>query len=434
MRLWRLIIRELLFRRLNAALGVLAVVAATGSVVGAFTLLRRHDLRTEQILAAKEAETAAEMKKLEDDTRKITRELGFNLLILPKDQNLGDLYADDFAARTMPEEYAERLAKSNIATINHVLPSLQRKLKWPERERTIILFGTRGELPMAVGNEKKPLLELVPPGQVVLGHELHRSLHLQPGDKLTLLGREFSVAKLQPERGNADDITVYMNLKESQELLDMPGKINAIKALECNCADKDRKGHVRWDVEKILPDTQVTELATQALARAEARNRAEQAAKDSVKSEEKHRDHLRVEQESFAAILVPLVVGVALVVIGVLTFINVRERSVEIGTLRAIGWRRRHVFVLFLGKAILIGVLGAALGCVAGTFVGLLLKEPAATASALSLLGEPSLWAISDPRLWLVVLAATPVLTALASWVPALFAARQDPAVVLSQG
>src|SRR5947209_2991299 len=113
MRLSRLIVAELLFRRLNAALGVLAVWAATSCVIGAFTLLRRHDLRTEQILAAKADATQAEMQKLEDDTRKTMRELGFNLLILPKNQNLSDLYANDFAAKTMPEEYAEKLAKSN---------------------------------------------------------------------------------------------------------------------------------------------------------------------------------------------------------------------------------------------------------------------------------------------------------------------------------
>ncbi|HZZ72098.1 MAG TPA: ABC transporter permease [Pirellulales bacterium] len=432
MRLWQLIFRELFFRRLNALLGVLAVVAATACVVGAFTLLRRHDLRTEQVLSAKADATKADMAKLEDDTRKIMRDLGFNLLILPKDQNLNDLYANDYAAKTMPEDYASKLAQSKLASINHVLPSLQRKLKWPEQDRTIILFGTRGELRMASGSEKKPILDLVPPGKMMLGYELQRSLKAQPGDKLTLLGREFTVSKLLPEKGNADDITVYLNLAEAQDLLDMKGQINAIKALECNCA-KDRFATIREDVMQVLPDTQVTELASQALARAEQRNRAAKAAHDSLEREKAHRLVLRQEQENFAAILVPLVIVGALILVGVLMLMNVRERAVEIGTLRAIGWKRRYVFVLFLGKAVLLGLLGAMLGCLLGSLVGMFLKEPALAAGP-PLTDAADLWKMIDPRLWLIVAAATPLLTAMASWLPALLAARQDPAIVLSRG
>ncbi len=420
-------------------LGILAVVAATACVVGAFTLLGQHDLRTNQILTAKREQTDADMKRLEDDTRKIMRELGFNLLILPKDQNLSDLYADNFAAKTMPEEFAAKLAQSKIATINHVLPSLQRKIKWPEKDCTIILFGTRGELPMAAGNEKKPLLELVPPGKVVLGHELYRSLSIKVGDELVLLGRTFTVEKLHPERGNADDITIYVNLKVAQELLDLPGQINAIKALECNCA-ADRLSQIRNDVEQILPDTQVTELASQSLARAEARNRAAKAREDALQAETVHREQLRIEQETFAAVLVPLVVAGALIGIAVLTWINVRDRRVEIGTLRAIGWKRRQVFVLILGKAILQGCLGAVVGCVIGTLVGMLLQEAVTpetiTANAASGMTAAKVNPFSavDLRVWLVVVAATPLLTSLASWLPALVAARRDPAVVLSEG
>ena len=85
------------------------------------TLLRAHDIRTEQIVDAKEAATRAEMAKMEDDYRKIMKDLGFNVLILPNDQNLADLYADDFASKYMPEEYVERLAKSDIVTIQHLL-------------------------------------------------------------------------------------------------------------------------------------------------------------------------------------------------------------------------------------------------------------------------------------------------------------------------
>src|SRR5262245_5257400 len=235
MSLWRLVTREILYRKLNFALALLSVLTAVGCLVAALTLLRRHDLQTEQLVAQKEAETAArmqeveesshermeafeketadKMKRLEDDYRKIMLTLGFNVLILPKDQKLSDLYTDDFASHTMPEDYAERLAKSRVVTINHLLPSLQQKLKWPEEKRAIILIGVRGEIPILHAAEKKSLLQPVPPGAAVVGHELHRNLELKVGDKIKLLGREFKVHQLHPERGNKDDITIWINLQ-----------------------------------------------------------------------------------------------------------------------------------------------------------------------------------------------------------------------------
>ncbi|HXG11652.1 MAG TPA: FtsX-like permease family protein [Gemmataceae bacterium] len=441
MSLWRLITREILYRKLNFALAVLSVLVAAGCLVAELTLLRSHDLQTAAILAQKEAEvaarmkqveeeTAARMRQVEDDYRKIALKLGFNILILPKDQNLSDLYADDFASRYMPEDYVERLARAGVVTINHLLPSLQQKLKWPEQERTIILMGVRGEVPILHQVPKKPLLQPVPPGTVVVGHELHRSLKLKKGDRIKLLGREFTVHQLQPERGNKDDITLWINLREAQELLDRPGQINAILALECNCSD-DRLAKVREEIAGILPDTQVIEFASQALTRAEARNRAAALAQQEraeaaalaakiLDDEKTARARLRQEQEAFAHVLVPLVLAGCIVWIGVLAFNNVRERQVEIGILRALGLRAGHVFALFLTKAVLVGLVGAAIGYLAGSLIG-------------TYWGEAPAGVRFDPSLLVLVLAAAPVLAALASWVPALLAARQDPAVVLRE-
>ena len=104
------------------------------------------------------------MAVLEDDYRKIMLGLGFNVLILPKDQNLADFYAEDFASKLMPENYAERLVQARVVSINHVLPILQQKLKWPERERTIQLVGTRGEIALVAKGRKAALLDAVAPG------------------------------------------------------------------------------------------------------------------------------------------------------------------------------------------------------------------------------------------------------------------------------
>src|SRR5438270_13613540 len=106
----RMVIREILFRKLGFLLSVLAVGVAIGCLVNQFVLLEAYDARTEQISAEKERETKTVMDKLEDEIRIITKNLGFNIRILPKDLNLSDFHTKDYADKFMPEEYATRLA------------------------------------------------------------------------------------------------------------------------------------------------------------------------------------------------------------------------------------------------------------------------------------------------------------------------------------
>jgi len=424
MKLHRLVLREILHRRLSFALGVASASVAVACLVAALAVLQKHDARTEQIVAAKEVETQQQMAKLEDDYRKLMLKMGFNVLILPKDQNLSDLYADDFASKYMPEEYATRLARSRVVTINHILPSLQQKVKWPEHERTVLLMGVRGEVYLQSA-QQKPLLEPVAPGTMILGHELARNLGLDAGSKTKLLGREFTIAKVNTERGNKDDITVWINLAEAQELLGKPGLINGILALDCTCDALDRLGRIRPEIARILPDTQVIEYASQALTRAEARQRAATEAQASIQREKENRGKLRGEREALASVLVPVVMAGSAIWIGLLALANVRDRRGEIGILRALGLRSRQILLIFLGKAILIGLGGAGLGYIAGRAIGVLWREAPGAA--------PLHIAFVDPRLLLLVLVAAPLLAALASWLPAISAAQQDPAVVLRE-
>jgi len=401
MNVLRLVLREIRYRKLNFSLGLVSVLAAAGSLVGTMTLLRLD-----------EQKTRAELARLEDDYRKITVKLGFNVLILPKEQNLADLYVDDYASWYMPETNVRKLANSRIMTINHLLPVLQRKLKWPERERTILLIGTRGELPILDASAQKPILAAVEPGTMVLGYELHRSMKLKVGDRVTLLGREFTVARCHEERGTKDDITVWIDLAEAQELLDKKGFINAILALSCQC-EGARLAGIRGEIEKILPDTQVIEFASQAIARAEARTRAAQHAESALR-----------ERETFAAVLVPLVIVGCAVWIAVLAFLNVRDRRTEIGILRALGMGSADVLFVFLAKAAVTGFVGACLGCLGGLLV-------AAAFGVNAVGGGPA--SFFDPLLLVLVILCAPILAGAASWVPALIASQQDPALALQQ-
>lgn len=427
MTIWKLVTSEILHRKINFALSVLSVIVASASFIGSVTLLRIHDLRTDRILQRKQDELAKRMAELTDDMRKAMLKLGFNIVILPKDQNLADWYSDDYASKYMPEDYAHRLADSGIVTVRHILPSLQQKIEWPERKRKIILMGTRGEVPDLHKNPKKPLVQPVPPGTISLGYELHRSLDLKVGEKVKLMGKEFTIHACHEERGNKDDITAWIYLAEAQELLDKKGLINAILALECVCMP-DALPIIRKEIASFLPGMQVIERGSQALARAEARNKVEKEAQVSVEQEKLGRGNLRAVRERLASILTPVIVTACAVWVALLGFTNVRARREEIGILRALGVSARGILVMFLSRHILVGVLGGALGFCAGVLAAVYFSAALEgtriwiTGNTLSMLG-----------LLVLSVGGAAALAVIAGWIPTMTATRQDPAEVLRE-
>lgn len=448
MSLWRLVTREIRHRRLNFALSLLSVAVAVACVIGAETLLRLDRVATGRILSQKQQEVEAAVaarqadveqagEALQDAVRKSMLKLGFNVLILPAEQELSELHLNGTLSRTMPEEYVERLANTDIVTVNHLLPSVTKRIRWEERDLDVILHGTRGEVPIMHRGLKKPLLEAVAPGMMVVGYEIHQKLGLNVGDEVTLLGREFTVSTLHPERGSTDDVTIWIDLKQAQELLGLQNLIHAILALECDCAG-DRIAAIRAEIGGILPGTQVIERFSQALTRAEARNQAKETAEEALAREQAAgAEALRLEMEGraqlerkhaeFAGVLVPLAILAAAVWVGLLAFGNARQRSSEIGILRAIGLRSQQILAAFLAKAALVGLVGGILGCLIGLAFGKLSGGAAAKAVSWSELTAQQGFGI----VVVLSLVLAPTLSVVASWIPAMLISRQDPAIVL---
>lgn len=447
MSVWRLALREIGHRKLSFVMGVLSVLTAVSCLVGAQTLLRSDQVITDRLLEEKQTEVKLAIAKkeevvkqtgaeLQDAMRKHMKGLGFNILILPKEQSRSELLLNGMTA-TMPEDYVNKLAQSKIVTVNHLLPSVTKRITWPEKDREVILIGTRGEVPIQHRGLKKPLLQEVTDGKMVIGFEIQKELGLQVGDKVTFNEREFTISKTHPERGSTDDVTVWISLSQAQEILGLENLINAILALECDCSG-DRISAIREEISAILPGTQVIEKYSQALARAEARAKAKESAETAleqekeagvaiVKREEDSRKQLENQHAGFAAVLVPLVLTASALTIFLLALANARQRTEEIGILRAIGLKSRQIILVFLSKATIIGLAGGVIGVVVGYWIGWSLGGAGAIGVASrELMQSGNLWL----TLFLAPLAAA-VLTGIASWVPALLAAQQDPADVL---
>jgi len=262
MNIRRLIVRELLYRRTNSLLGLLAMTAAVACLIATMSILKGHDLETQRILAEKQTATAERVKEYNDAYRKIVLTLGFNVFIVPKDVDPDKLHEAGLGGKEMPQANVRILADAGILTIDHLLPSLSATIIWPEQNNAqVILTGIHGEVAIAGKKRKKPLIQPVEPGQIVLGSAIAARTGLKKDDETELLGRKFTVRKVHIVRGTDDDNTLWIDLTVAQKMLNKEGRITAIQAINClaeNC-HPDAAGRIPaidQEIARVLPDTQ----------------------------------------------------------------------------------------------------------------------------------------------------------------------------------
>ncbi|XOV73602.1 MAG: ABC transporter permease [Verrucomicrobiota bacterium] len=424
MNIWKMIFGELIHRKGNFVSAVLSVGGAVACLVSTLTLLRIDQAQTNALLAQKQAAVEAAGLQLEDAMRVITKGLGFNVIILPEDQDLNELHLEGSLTRTMPESLVEKLSESDIVTVNHLLPTIVKKLTWPEHELPILVYGTRGEVPIMHRDPKKPLLDAVPRDQMIVGFEIAQKLGLKEGEQTTLMGTEFTIIKTHGQRGNLDDSTVWLNLKQAQEMFGLQNLIHAIQALECHCAG-DRITAIRKEIAGILPGTQVIERGPPALARAEARNTAKETAEAALEREKASRAAVRAQRERMASMVIPVVLVASAMWIAFLAYGNVRERRGEVGVLRAIGYTSGKISGLFLGKFLIVALVGAFIGYVAGSVIGVGLGEGYMNLGALQNQFVPTDLAIASGLALFI--------STVGSWIPAMMAVKLDPAEILQR-
>ena len=444
MSIGKLLCAEIWHRKLNVALSLFALAIAATLFVTGPTLLQGYQvesqrrlaamqLETEQELIALQTRTQQQLSQLDTDTKRVMRDLGFNLRIVHRDTDLDQLYAN-FVSFDMPEEYVTRLANSNAVTkVAHLVASLRQKIEWQGKQRLVVGFAP--EATQSHAEKKSPMGLRIERGTVVLG-SLVGAGHVV-GDQIEVLGKSLEVAAILPEHGRAEeDIAICMHLADAQELLQKPGKISEILALGCKCQTANRAEELMAQLEAVLPEAKVTEQRLSAIAREDQRKLVERhnsrliqdyAANraDIMQQEQEHRAGMAASLSKVSAILTPVIVLACGLWVGLLAWSNVRERRTEIGLLRALGKSSFDVAGLFLGKAMLLGLMSGVIGCALGYGLARWLAASLLAAAAADF--TPPLFAVAS------VLIGTPLVAILASYLPTLAAVRQDPAVVLSE-
>lgn len=375
-----LILQEARHRSLSSLLSLSAIVVAVALPVLYFT-------------------TGEAAKR---ETTRLMRDIGYNLRIIPRAADLGDFWRLGYAGSTMPETAVHRFAAQSEISYNHVIAMLQRDTEW--RGTPVLVTGIAPEIAPR-GKKKSPMTFAVERGTLVAGSEVTASLSLERDQTVDFLGRSFRVAQCLTETGSRDDIRVWLHLEDAQELLGEPGRINEIKALECYCKDPtvDNLERLRGELERIVPQGRV--LRIEALAEA--------------------REKQRRMSERYFAFLLPIVLLACALWIGFLATLNVRERAAEIGILHALGHGWPRIGALFLGKALVLGLAGAAIGFGIGTLVALGLGPQVFATRAGQV--RPLWWLLP------VAAAAAPLFAAVCSLIPTVLAVTRDPATLLRE-
>jgi putative ABC transport system permease protein len=408
MRVLRLIFKEIGFRKLSFGMALVAIGLPVGVFVGSAGLFGSYEKGHDELMSASSQAQLERWEEYQDSMRVMMKRLGFNLMILPEARTPSDPEGEKMV---MPEEFATRLAEKDLRLVNHVLPFLERRFHWKEKDRWVRMFGTQGEVYIKA-SWQKPIQEEVAQGTMALGYNVHQELGLKKGDKVMFDGRELVVGECYLPRTVDDDERVWMHISTVQEILGEPGKISGMLALSCDCADKDVP-LIDKAIRGVVPGVKVMAQAAAMATRNEVRSSARE--KGDEEFEEQAKDHHAMQEQrgEFAGLLLPMVLVGSFLSVALLSWLNVRERRQEIGIFRAIGYSRASILGIFLGKALFVGALGAVVG-LAGAAIVMMVR------------GGSAEWAHLPGVAGIAVIGA-PVLALVAALLPAAVAAGQDP-------
>jgi putative ABC transport system permease protein len=260
---------------------------------------------------------------------------------------------------TLPQQLGDRIAK--LPGVQQVIGGLLDALSFPEHN--IIGAIVNGWAPDCPLFNRLTLLsgrQLQDRDQkkAMLGRVLAANLQKKVGDTVQLYAQDFEVVGVYESPVVFENSGAVMLLDEMQKQMNRPNEISGFTVTVKKPIDEKGMDELRQRIVALQPNINATPSA------------------EFVKN---------VTQIRVARAVAWLISAIAVFIggIGMLNtmIMSVFERTKEIGTLRAIGWKKARIVRMVIGESLILSVVGAALGSIAGAalakVVGLL---PAAAA------------------------------------------------------
>ncbi len=182
--------------------------------------------------------------------------------------------------------------------------------------------------------------------KIMLGKKIATHLKKGIGDRIVLQGADFEVVGIYETGLRFEDFGSVIPLEEAQRTFDLEGFLSLV---EVKVADLSSVDEVKAAISTELTNVEVNiprEVAS------------------------KQEDLQLVRSATTGVSLVAVLFGA--IIIANTMIMSVYERTREVGILRALGWRRRSVLLMFLKETVILSLIGGASGiaiAMAGTYI-----------------------------------------------------------------
>lgn len=235
--------------------------------------------------------------------------------------------------------------------------------------------------------------------EILLGSDVARILNLSPLQQVQIKGQDFRVRGIIQSTGSIEnDQAIFMDLTTLQRAENKPTAISLIEAAAfCYTCPIEE---VTRQLSEKLPDAKVTALQSTLQSRDDT-----------------------VQRFSLFAIVISVILLVTSGFVVAMSMISsVKERTRDIGVLRAIGFRKQHIIQMLFLEVTFVSLIGGLIGFALG--MGLAMKFG-------PIIAQMTVQVPWQPMLALYSVGAALVVSILASIYPAWSATKLDPVEAL---
>jgi putative ABC transport system permease protein len=257
----------------------------------------------------------------------------------------------------LPEDFGERI--NGIPRVKEVMAGLMDVVSFPDHDLTAVIINgwppgsplfkdremIKGRLPVAGDHHK-----------VIIGETLAATLNKGVGKKINIYDMEVEIIGVFRHPSVFENGSIATSLSDMQEFMNRPHQVTGFI--------------IRADVPKDAPDRQEQIAALGKQVEALSEGIAAVPTSQFIEGV----DMIKLAK---AVAWVTSAIALAIGAIGMLNtmVMSVYERVREIGTLRAMGWRKMRVMSMILGESVFLSVGGAIIGSLAAVFLTRLLSH-----------------------------------------------------------
>jgi putative ABC transport system permease protein len=265
-------------------------------------------------------------------------------------------------------------------------------------------------------------------GVVVLSLNNTQYFGVGVGGTVDILGSTFTVVGVHGSTAFGQTLALYMNITDAQKITDHVGEISS---LDVYAENSSVASTIATEIQSMYPELTVTTASSREAQLQDLQQRY-------TTSEQDAQSNLAQTQSTATQEIIIALVATSLVVLFVMLY-TVRERTKEIGTLKAIGFSNWSIVGQFILEGVLISVIAGVVGIALASVGAPILTSLLLPHVSQGLFGgggfgvAPSTAAqvtssIPSPEIMLLGIGASAILGAIGSLYPAFRAARIRPA------